>query len=176
MTTRISRTYILLAATGAGLVAAAAYAATSSTVGLGTMAHSDLFGGPATVFMRTLTIGPGEVLGWHSHPGVGAYTVVTQGTLVVEDGCGSEAVYQAGDAFLEPPNRVHRGKNLTGSAVVTAQTFIAPVGASTTEPHSQRCGAPLGVEECRDGGWMNFDHPRTFQSQGDCQQYVITGQ
>jgi quercetin dioxygenase-like cupin family protein len=167
---------MLLAAAGAGLVAAAAYAATPSTVGLGTMAHSDLFGGPATVFMRTLTIRPGEVLGWHSHPGVGAYTIVTQGTLVVEDGCGAEAVYQAGDAFLEPPNRVHRGKNLTGSDVVTAQTFIAPVGASTTEPHSQRCGAPLGVEECKDDGWMNFDHPRTFQSQGDCQQYVITRQ
>lgn len=176
MTTRIARTGLLLAAIGAILVAAAAYAATSSTVGLGTMAYSDLFGGPATVFMRTLTIRPGEVLGWHSHPGVGAYTIVTQGTLVVEDGCGSEAVYQAGEAFLEPPNRVHRGKNLTGSDVVTAQTFIAPVGSSTSEPRSQQCGAPIRTDECKDGGWTNFDYPRSFQSQGDCQQYVITGQ
>jgi quercetin dioxygenase-like cupin family protein len=157
------------------LVASVAYAAVSQTIALGTMAHSDLFGGPATVFMRTLTIAPGEELGWHYHPGVGAYTVVTQGTLVVEDGCGGEAIYAAGDAFLEPPNRVHRGKNLTGDTVVTAQTFIVPAGTPTSQSTGRLCGVPLSVEECQNSGWMSFEHPRTFQSQGDCRRYVITG-
>jgi quercetin dioxygenase-like cupin family protein len=175
MTIRMSRKRTMLAVTGAALVAAATYAAEPKTVGLGTMVHSELFDGPATVFMRTLTIGPLEELGWHSHPGVGAYTIVTEGTLVVEDGCGGETVYTAGDAFLEPPNRVHRGKNLTEEKVVTAQTFIVPAGAPTSQSTTQLCGTPLGVDECKDGGWMTFDHPRTFQSQGDCQQFVITG-
>ena len=170
-----NRRPLMLAAAGAVLAVSTAYAAINQPVGLGTMAHSDLFNGPATVFMRTLTIAPGEVLGWHYHPGVGAYTIVTQGTLVVEDGCGGEAVYFAGEAFLEPPNRVHRGKNLTGDVVVTAQTFIVPAGAATSVSMTQFCGAPQGVDECRSGGWMTFDHPRVFQSQGDCQQYVITG-
>ncbi|HEX4936074.1 MAG TPA: cupin domain-containing protein, partial [Gemmatimonadaceae bacterium] len=166
---------ILAAVVGAALAVATAFAAVSSTVGAGTMAHSDLFGGPATVLMRTLTIAPGETLGWHAHPGVGAYTVVTQGTLVVEDGCGGETIYTAGQAFLEPPFRVHRGKNLTESTVVTAQTFIVPAGTPTSEPATRLCGAPLRVAECRSGGWMAFDYPRAFQSQGDCEQYVITG-
>lgn len=173
MTTRTRM--MLAAAGGVGLLAATAYAAVSQTVALGTMAHSELFGGPATVFMRTLTIAPGEVLGWHYHPGVGAYTVVTQGMLVVEDGCGGEAVYAAGEAFLEPPNRVHRGKNLTGDTVVTAQTFIVPAGTPTTQSTTQLCGPPSSAGDCQNAGWMAFDHPRRFENQGDCQQYVITG-
>ena len=123
----------------------------------------------------SLTIAPGEILGWHYHPGVGAYTIVAQGTLVVEDGCGGETVYTQGDAFLEPPNRVHRGKNLTTGQVVTAQTFLVPAGTGISASVPQLCGAPVAVEECANHGWMSFNHPRTFASQGDCLQFVITG-
>lgn len=172
---KTSKRMILAVVGAAVLVTATVYGAISQTVALGTMAHSDLFGGPATVFMRTLTIAPGEVLGWHYHPGVGAYTVVTEGFLVVEDGCGDEAVYMAGDAFLEPPYRVHRGKNLTADNVVTAQTFIVPAGMATSQSTPQLCGPPLSVAECQNGEWVRFDHPRSFLNQGDCQQYVITG-
>jgi quercetin dioxygenase-like cupin family protein len=177
MTIRTSRKRTLLAIIPAVLVlTATAYAAVSQQVGLGTIAYLELFGGPATVFMRTLTIAPNEVLGWHYHPGVGAYTIVTQGELVVEDGCGGETLYVTGDAFLEPPNRVHRGKNLTGGTVVTAQTFIVPAGMPTSVATTQLCGSPQNAHECKDGGWMNFNYPRGFRSQGDCQQYVITGE
>jgi quercetin dioxygenase-like cupin family protein len=160
---------------GVLLAAATTYAAVSVIIAQGAMAHSDIVGGPATVTMRTLTISPGEVLGWHYHPGSGAYTIVAQGTLLIEDGCGGEATYAAGEAFLEPPGRVHRGKNLTGSPVVTAQTFITPVGGPFSVSTTQLCGPPLTVAECKDEGWVDFNHPRPFASQGDCMQFVVTG-
>jgi quercetin dioxygenase-like cupin family protein len=171
-----SRTRVVVAiALAASLLGITVYAAVSQVIAVGTMAHSDLFGGPATITMRTLTIAPGEVLGWHYHPGVGAYTIVRSGTLNVEDGCGGEVVYTEGQAFLEPPGRVHRGKNLTAEDVVTAQTFIVPTGSATTVATDQLCGAPASVQECKAGGWASFSHPRSFFNQGDCEQYVITG-
>ena len=171
------RVGILLAGAVSGAFGAAtAYAAVNQTIAIGAMDHSDLIGGPATVTMRTLTIAAGEVLPWHYHPGAGAFTVVVSGVLNIEDGCGSEAVYVAGQAFLEPPDRVHRGKNLTGEPVVTAQTFVVPQGSGTTVMTDQQlCGAPLNVRECKDGGWKLFNHPRSFRSFGDCVWYVVLG-
>lgn len=162
---------------GVGFTSFAAHAATSVTIGSGSMDSAELIGGgPATVLMRTLTIAPGEVLGWHYHPGAGAYTVVVSGTLRIEDGCGGETVYTQGQAFLEHAFRVHRGKNLTGADVVTAQTFVVPLGSATTVQTGQRlCGVPVDVRECEGGGWVAFDFPRAFVSQGDCMQFVITG-
>jgi len=158
------------------LAAVSAYAAVSQVIAVGTMEHSDLIGGPATVMMRTLTIAPGEVLPWHYHPGAGAFTVVTSGMLNIEDGCGGETLYTAGQAFLEPPDRVHRGKNLTAAPVVTAQTFIVPIGSATTvQTGQQLCGPPSKPADCKAGGWTSFNHPRSFISQGDCEQFVITG-
>lgn len=151
------------------------YGAINQTIAVGTMDYSDLFGGPATITMRTLTITPGEVLGWHYHPGAGAFTIVKQGILNVEDGCGGETVYTQGQAFLEPPNRVHRGKNLTGTDVITAQTFLVPAGTPISFSTGQLCGAPTTVQECKGGGWDAFNHPRRFANQGDCEQYIITG-
>jgi quercetin dioxygenase-like cupin family protein len=172
---KIPFSVVLAVALSALLSGITVYAAVSQVIAVGTMDHSELVGGPATVTMRLLTIDPGEVLGWHYHPGAGAYTVVKSGTLNVEDGCGSEVVYTNGQAFLEPPGRVHRGKNLTGDPVVTAQTFIVPTGSTTSVSTGQLCGPPAIVAECKGGGWMNFNHPHSFFSQGDCEQYVITG-
>lgn len=154
----------------------AVYAATNVTIADGGYEYFEQFGGPATTRMRTLTINPGEILGWHNHPGVGAYTIVKQGILTVEDGCGFETVYTTGQAFLEPAGRVHRGKNLTTDPVITAQMFIVPVGTPfTIDVPAQMCGRPLKVEECKGGGWQQFNYPRTFGSQGDCVSSVIRG-
>lgn len=160
---------------GALIFGVAVYAATNVTIADGTYSYFEPFNGPATTRMRTLTIAPGEVLGWHNHPGVGAYTIVKQGTLTVEDGCGFETVYTAGHAFIEPPGRVHRGKNLTNGEVITAQTFIVPLGTPFTIDTGQVCGRPISVNECRHNGWMNFNYPRTFHSQDDCISSVING-
>jgi quercetin dioxygenase-like cupin family protein len=157
------------------LIGITVYASVSQVIAVGTMEHSELVGGPATVTMRTLTIDPTEVLGWHHHPGVGAYTIVKTGVLTIEDGCGGEVVYTSGQAFLEPPGRVHRGKNLTTESVVTAQMFLVPTGSPTSVTSMQLCGPPAVKEDCREDGWMIFNHPRRFRNQGDCEQYALTG-
>lgn len=160
---------------GALIMGFSVYAAVNNTIAEGVYANFEEFGGPANTRMRTLTIAPGEILGWHNHPGVGAYTIVKQGTLTVEDGCGFETVYTAGQAFLEPAGRVHRGKNLTSSDVITAQMFIVPLGTPYTIDTVKACGRPLKVAECKGENWKQFDYPSTFDSQGDCMQFVITG-
>ncbi len=167
----------LVAALGLGtlILGFSVYAAINVTIADGVYVNFEEFGGkPASTRMRTLTIAPGEILGWHNHPGVGAYTIVKQGTLTVEDGCGFDTVYTTGQAFLEPAGRVHRGKNLTADPVITAQTFIVPLGTPFTIDTVRACGRPLKVDECKNGGWQQFDYPRTFDSQGDCMQFVIT--
>lgn len=36
-------------------------------------------------------------------------------------------------------------------------------------------GPPTSKDQCKNGGWMTFNTPRTFKNQGDCIQYVNTG-
>jgi len=31
------------------------------------------------------------------------------------------------------------------------------------------------MDQCKDGGWMNFNFPRSFDNQGDCVSNVNTG-
>ncbi len=152
----------------------AVYAATSVIRGAGTMAHYDQFGGPATMTSRSLFIDANEVLPWHQHPGIGAYTIVKTGTLTVEDGCGGQVVYPAGTAFIEPPGRVHRG--IAGDVPVeTVQTFLVPEGSGFSVNVPKACGAPLAVDECKNDGWSAFTYPRTFSNQGDCLTFVLRG-
>lgn len=124
---------------GAVLLGTTAYASVSETIAAGTVAFSEKIGGPATMTVRRLTIAPGEVLGWHYHAGVGAYTVVKRGTLTLEDGCGGETVFTAGQAFVEGPGHIHRGKNLGAEEVETVQMFIAPVGVPISLPTAGLC-------------------------------------
>jgi quercetin dioxygenase-like cupin family protein len=150
--------------------------AISTTIGIGHLGHSGIVGGPATVTMRTLEFAPSEISAWHYHTGLGALNVVKEGTLIIEDGCGGETVYDPGDAFLESPGRVHRGRNADDvDKVIVAQTFLVPAGDGLAVTTGQLCGEPTTTDECRKGGWSTFNHPRTFASQGDCEQFVIIG-
>lgn len=175
---------VIIVGLAVALLAINAYSGTNQTISsetspiaIGNILNSELFDGPATVTVRQLKILPGEVLAWHYHPGR-AYNVIKSGTLTVEDGCGGEEVLHAGDAFEEVSGRVHRAKNLGTEDLVIINTFIVPQGSPTTvnTPNNQRlCGPPESVEECKNGGWMNFSHPRAFTSRGDCTQFVRTG-
>ena len=158
------------------LIGVTAYAAVTVILAVGTIPDSELFSGPATVTVRTLTIVPGESLQWHYHPGY-AYNVVKSGTLTVEDGCGGEETLTPGQAFEEMDGRVHRAKNLSATEnVVVYNTFIIPEGKPTTRniPNNERrCGPPINVSECKDLGWLNFNHPSSFINQGQCLDYVL---
>jgi quercetin dioxygenase-like cupin family protein len=178
MRTKLLRNRLALA-TGLSVVilfGAVAYAAVTNILAVGTIPHSGLFDGPATVTVRTLTIKPGETLAWHYHPGY-AFNVVKSGTLTVEDGCGGEEeTLTPGQAFEELEGHVHRAKNLSATEdVVVYNTFVVPQGRPTTvniPGNVQRCGPPTDVSECKDDGWMKFTHPHSFADQGDCVQYV----
>jgi quercetin dioxygenase-like cupin family protein len=171
----MSRGVVIAIGLGAVLFGVIAYASTTVILAVGTIPHSELFDGPATVTVRTLTIKPGEVLAWHYHPGY-AFNVVKSGTLTVEEGCGGEESLTPGQAFEELDGHVHRAKNLSATEdVVVYNTFIVPQGKPTTvniPGNVRRCGPPSDVNECKDGGWVNFSQPRSFSDQGDCVQFV----
>lgn len=160
---------------GIMLLGVTVYSATTNILAVGTIPNSQLFDGPATVTVRTLTIAPGEMLAWHYHPGY-AFNVVKSGTLTVEDGCGGdEETLTPGQAFEEMEGRVHRAKNLGTTDVVVYNTFIMPQGKPTTvniPGNERRCGPPENVEECKNEGWLNFTHPQTFINQGQCVDYI----
>lgn len=165
-------------AVGLGLVALGmiGYAATTIIIAVGTIPHSEVLNGPATVTLRTISFAAGEVGTWHYHPGP-LFNVVTRGTVTVEDGCGEERSFTVGQAF-EEGGRVHRPKNLGTEATFAHQTFVVPEGSPTTVSipnNERRCGPPRSVSECQ-SGWVNFTHPRAFSNQGDCIQFINTGQ
>jgi len=175
----LSRRLIIAISLGAILLAITAYAAVTNILAVGTIPHSQLFDGPATVTVRTLTIKPGETLAWHYHPGY-AFNVVKSGTLTVEDGCGGEETLTPApspdSAFEEMDGRVHRAKNLSATEdVVVYNTFIVPQGRPTTvniPNNERRCGPPIDIDECKNDGWLKFNHPESFTNQGQCVDWV----
>lgn len=173
ISSRVTLTLII----GIGLLAVSgviAYAAIINVISVGTLAHSEILGGTATVTNRTISFAPGEVGAWHYHPGP-LFNVVTQGTVTLEDGCGGEQSYGPGQAF-EEGGRIHRPKNLGSDPTFAYQTFVIPQGSPTTvniPGNVQQCGPPRNVDECRHGGWANFTFPDSFANQWQCMVWVI---
>ena len=138
MRTKDWKTRLAITVAVGAFLATTAYASVSEVIAVGPVSYSPTVGGPATITVRRLTIDPGEVLGWHSHPGT-VYTVVKRGTLTLEDGCGGITTFTVGQGFQEPPGRVHRGKNLGTDVVETIQTFIVPAGSLISDPSGPVC-------------------------------------
>jgi quercetin dioxygenase-like cupin family protein len=178
MKINLSRNKLFLTV-GAGLAlfSLVAYSATTFVLGVGTIPYSEVFDGPATVTFRTIALAPGEVSGWHYHPGA-VFNVVTRGTVTVEDGCGGDEVFTQGQGFETIGGRIHRAKNLGTVESFEYNAFVVPEGSPITVnlPNNERlCGPPRSVPECKDGGWMAFSHPRRFANQGDCLGFVRRG-
>ncbi len=134
-----------------------------------------LRGGPAQLTARVLKTPVGETTGgWHYHPGY-VYNVVTQGRITIEDGCGDVREYSKGDAFETSEGRVHRAYNLGSEDAIEYNMFVGPpnrpIGVSIPN-NERRCGPPSRVEECRNDGWVTFNHPSQFANQGQCVGYV----
>jgi len=172
----VNKKLVLVLGLGLVLLTATIYAATTVILAVGTIPESELFGGPATVTVRTLTINPGETLAWHYHPGY-AFNVVKSGVLTVEDGCGGpEESLSPGQAFEELQGQVHRAKNLGTEPLVIYNTFIMPQGQPTTiniPNNERRCGPPSRVDDCLNNNWMIYDHPQPFDNQGACVKWVL---
>ncbi len=151
------------------LLGVTAYAVvTSVRLATGTIQSSVLFNGPAEVTVTQITMQPGDIIPWHYHPGR-VYVIVKSGTVTQDEGCGGSEVFTAGQAFEEAIPRVHQVRN---TGVVPAELFvtnISPVGQPRTIPTGgPLCGPPTSKDQCKHGGWMNFNFPRTFENQGDC--------
>jgi len=169
-----SKLAILLVLCGVALFGVTAYAITQVQIAKGTIAHLDIFDGPAEVSIRKNTFQPGDAGPWHYHPGP-VYVIVTAGTLTEIEGCGDVKQYSAGDAFHEPAGSVHQ---VTNQGTVPAEyytTGIVPVGQPTRIVVDGPQCAPTSVDQCKEGGWMRFNSPRSFENQGDCVSFVITG-
>jgi quercetin dioxygenase-like cupin family protein len=151
------------------------YAATPLELWVGTSDHIGLWNGPATLTARTLKAPVGETTGaWHYHPGY-VYNVVREGTITIEDGCGSVQTYSAGQAFETSEGRVHRAYNLGGADVIESNMFVGPPGRPITvliPNNERRCGPPSTVDECKGYGWAKFDFPSRFANQGACVEFV----
>jgi quercetin dioxygenase-like cupin family protein len=83
-----------------------------------------------TFVVRDTTIKPGGSIGWHSHRGT-AIAVVKEGTLYhYGSDCGVDAVYGAGDSFIEPSGsaHVHDGRNFGTTPVVIEVLYVIPAG------------------------------------------------
>ena len=172
---KTSTSLVIAIGVGIVLLGVTVYSATTNILAVGTIPDSQLFNGPATVTVRTLTINPGETLAWHYHPGY-AFNVVKSGALTVEDGCGGEETLTPGQAFEEMDGRVHRAKNLSATdPVVVYNTFIMPQGKPTTvniPGNERRCGPSENVDECKNDGWLKFTFPQSFIDQGQCIDFV----
>ena len=156
--------------------AVATYAAIVPVIlAIGTNADAPLVSGPATVTFRHLTTTPGDIGGWHYHPGY-VHNVVTAGTVKIEDGCGEVKTYNAGQAFETSEGRVHRAINDGQVDATEYNVFIREEGKPLTRaiPDGQRrCGPVSKVEECKNDGWSKFDFPTTFANQGECVKFVL---
>jgi quercetin dioxygenase-like cupin family protein len=171
---RLNNVALALSVCAVILFCVTAYALTNTTLAKGTLAFSPIFDGPADVVMAKVTIEPGESSAWHYHTGP-VYVVVTKGTITEEDGCGPTEVFTTGQAFQEGPLRVHRVRNYGTEQVELYVTYIVPSGSPTTVRLSgPLCGPPTSIDQCKDDGWINFNHPRSFSNQGECVQYVMT--
>jgi quercetin dioxygenase-like cupin family protein len=167
----------LLIATLCAIVifAVTAYAVTQVRLAQGTIASSQILNGPALVTMTQITLQPGDVIPWHYHPGK-VFVIVQSGAITEDAGCGGSEVLTAGQAFEEPIPRVHQVRNEGSVPAVLFATLIStpgqPLAINTGGP---LCGPPINKDECKDGGWMNFNFPGSFASQGECVTNVNTG-
>jgi YVTN family beta-propeller protein len=74
----------------------------------------------------------------------------------------------------EGANTVSVIDTATNTVVDTIAVGTTPQGVAIT-PDPQ-IGPPTNQEQCKNGGWQQFNVPHPFTNQGDCLQFVNTGQ
>jgi quercetin dioxygenase-like cupin family protein len=109
---------------------------------------SEPFDVPSTatsdVMMQTVVIEPGGTVGWHSHASP-TFVAVKSGTVTfyrsTAAGCTSQS-YNAGQAYVEPVNQAHMGRNEGTTPVELYATYLAvPVGGALRAEQDAPSGA-----------------------------------
>ena len=109
---------------------------------------SEPFDVPSTatsdVMKQTVVIEPGGTVGWHSHASP-TFVAVKSGTVTFyrssSAGCTSQS-YTAGQAYVEPVNQAHMGRNEGTTPVELYATYLAvPVGGALRAEQEVPTGA-----------------------------------
>jgi hypothetical protein len=162
-------------------------------------------GGGADAFIAKLTPvgtgGPGAPATLTLSPSTATNTVSTQHcvTATVKDASGNPtpgitvrfsvtgSVTTSGSGTTDANGQAtfcYTGPASPGNDAITAyadtdnsntQDAGEPSGAAAKMWTAAQIGPPTSEDQCKKGGWMTFNTPRTFKNQGDCMQYVNTG-
>ena len=90
--------------------------------------------GPGFVQIQSLILKPGDSTGWHHHDGP-SFVILERGNGVVEtESCGGSTPLQAGTAFAEPPNNVHKVDNFGPGEATIWWSTVYPVGSTAIVP------------------------------------------
>lgn len=100
--------------------------------------------GESSLIVTENDVAPGGTFGWHSHPGP-SLVIIKSGTMTFyqgDDPTCSPQVATAGDAFVDPGNVVHIGRNEGTVMAVVIVTRVIPVGAPARidQPDPGNCG------------------------------------
>jgi quercetin dioxygenase-like cupin family protein len=90
--------------------------------------------GPGFVQIQSLILKPGDSTGWHHHGGP-AWVILERGNGVVEtEACGASTPLQAGTAFAETPNNVHKVDNFGPGEATIWWSTVYPQGSVPIVP------------------------------------------
>jgi CSLREA domain-containing protein len=92
-------------------------------------------------------------------------------TPTIALGMGSVAIDAGADAVTGLPLNLTTDQRGTGFPRLSG--IHVDVGAF--ELQQLHVGPPRNKDQCKNGGWRDFDTPRKFNNQGDCIQFVNTG-
>ena len=91
--------------------------------------------GPGFVQIQSLILKPGDSTGWHHHDGP-SFVILERGNGVVEtESCGGSTPLQAGTAFAEPPNNVHKVDNYGPGEATIWWATVYPLGSTAIVPN-----------------------------------------
>src|SRR5215203_1756795 len=88
-------------------------------------------GAPAQITAVEITLQPGQLTGWHTHP-VPLFGYILEGELTIDYGAKGQRVYVKGDRLAEAMNEAHNGRNMSASPVKILAVFIGMEGMQDT--------------------------------------------
>jgi quercetin dioxygenase-like cupin family protein len=90
-------------------------------------------GAPAKLTALEITLEPGQLTGWHTHP-VPLFGYILEGELTVDYGAKGQRVYRKGDGLAEAMHEAHNGRNLGQTPVTILAVFIGEEGVQISVP------------------------------------------
>ena len=133
------------------------------------------------VFEPVYNTGQGSIVNdtWQSWDAYNGGNGVWWSTRTIPGVCAFNCFVQWSDIVAANPGStvlgilINQGSGNPGiDANVDALTFGAS-GNATTWNFEPLTGPPTSKDQCKNGGWQDFDNP-TFKNQGDCVSYVAT--